>query len=331
MNVFRKITKKYRWGFIGVWTLIMAGCLGTLYCVGVVLIPACTPAPTKRQATIEATAPVFTLPRIPATITEPSERAKWLAAHYWDNFNFTDTTWINSPDVMEQAFVDYIDVLPHTTKQIAGASLRETLVKARTVQPVFDWFTGQFDKYLYDPNSPLRNEEMYAVIVEHIIADPKIDTLYKVRPHFQLEEINKNRQGNVAADFTYTLYNGGKEKLHSLKADYTLVFFNNPNCGDCKRTKEVLAGAKTISDLVAGGRMIILAIYTDEDVTLWKAAAKDMPVGWINARDTSKGLVVKSDLYAIRAIPSLYLLDRDKRVLLKDATAEQVVMYLGGQ
>jgi hypothetical protein len=43
-----------------------------------------------------------------------------------------------------------------------------------------------------------------------------------------------------------------------------------------------------------------------------------MPAEWIQGRD-EYGLY-KNNVYDLRAIPSLYLLDKDKKVLLKDCT-----------
>ena len=51
------------------------------------------------------------------------------------------------------------------------------------------------------------------------------------------------------------------------------------------------------------------------------------PKEWINCYDPD--YVIRTDtLYNIRAIPSLYLLDAQKRVVLKDATPERVIMFL---
>ena len=42
-----------------------------------------------------------------------------------------------------------------------------------------------------------------------------------------------------------------------------------------------------------------------------------------------KELVIKNkNLYDLRAIPTLYLLDKNKTVLLKDATLQKVEQYL---
>ena len=45
-------------------------------------------------------------------------------------------------------------------------------------------------------------------------------------------------------------------------------------------------------------------------------------VGWNRSGDISRGL------YDIRAIPTRYLLDGEKRVLLKDAPLERIIGYL---
>ena len=47
----------------------------------------------------------------------------------------------------------------------------------------------------------------------------------------------------------------------------------------------------------------------------------------LNVHDASQA-ISRQRLYDLKAIPCLYLLDADKRVLLKDATVEQVELYL---
>jgi len=39
-------------------------------------------------------------------------------------------------------------------------------------------------------------------------------------------------------------------------------------------------------------------------------------------------MIDQKNLYDLKAIPTLYLLDKDKTVLLKDATAEEIEEYL---
>ena len=333
MKVIGNILRKYRWDIICGWSVMLAGCFICLFGVGTLLAAGCTrirakqPEVSAKQATQIAHKP-FTLPEIPATITNPGERAEYLISHYWDNFSFADTTWLANPDQIEQAFSDYLSLLSHTTPKVATASIGGILDKSLAQQSIFNWFTGMFDKYLYDVNSPFRDEECYAVVVEHIINSPDVDEIYKLRPKAQLEQINKNRPGNVASDFTCTLANGKKGTLHGIKADYTLLFFYDPECPDCRHTREFLQQSEQVTDLVNSGKLKILALYPDEDIETWKAYRSAIPPTWLNACDGTAAKKIKSKLYAIRAIPSLYLLDRNKRVLLRDAVTEQVIPVL---
>ena len=52
-----------------------------------------------------------------------------------------------------------------------------------------------------------------------------------------------------------------------------------------------------------------------------------IPSGWINGYDKEL-TVLDRELYDLKAMPTLYLLDKDKKVLLKDAPVEQVEQYL---
>lgn len=271
----------------------------------------------------------FSLPPVPEMIVEPAARVQYLVSHYWDRFDFADTTFISLQDDAEQVFADYIYLLLRTTPETAAASIGETLRKSRSTQTVYDWFREMYEKYLYDVNSPFREEEYYAMVPEHML-ESDTDSSNRIRPALQLAEINKNRKGTIATDFSYVLTDGKKGTLHGIQSEYTLLFFYDPGCGDCKRTEDILKNTKKIAGLVEAGTLKIVALYPDNDLIEWVKHHPAIPQKWINARDASNDRTIKEKLYAIRAIPSLYLLDKDKRVILKDATAEQVLNHMFG-
>ena len=55
----------------------------------------------------------FQMVSVPSVITEPEERAAYLVKHYWDKFDFTDTTLIHFPEITEQATSNYIDMMKY--------------------------------------------------------------------------------------------------------------------------------------------------------------------------------------------------------------------------
>ena len=71
----------------------------------------------------------------------------------------------------------------------------------------------------------------------------------------------------------------------------------------------------------------ILAFYPDEDREVWTKHQNEIPDGWINSYDKEL-TVLTEECYDLKAMPALYLLDKDKKVLLKDATVKEIEDYL---
>ena len=90
---------------------------------------------------------------------------------------------------------------------------------------------------------------------------------------------------------------------------------------------QVLKGDQRISSMISSGNLAVLNIYIDEDLQAWREYMPIYPEEWYNGFDPD--LVIRTDnLYSVRAIPSLYLLDNDKRVIMKDAPENKLFNYL---
>ena len=163
-----------------------------------------------RQDTIKT----FTLPAIPPMMTAPEQRADFLVKHYWDNVNFADTNYIHHPEVTEQAWADYCDILNHLPLETAQEAMRKTIEQTNVDKKVFTYITDLADKYLYDPNSPMRNEEFYIPVLDAMLASPLLEEIEKVRPKARRELAQKNRIGTKALNFSYTLASGAQGSLY---------------------------------------------------------------------------------------------------------------------
>ena len=286
----------------------------------------CSQAQSGKKPAAVLPEKVFTLPQIPPVLISPGDRASYLVAHYWDGFDFSDTTLIARPEITEQAFADFLDVLPHVSPDESVKALRGLMASASVDHTMLMYFTELAGKYLYDPNSPFRNEEFYIPVLEYIVSLPDLAELYKIRPRYRLELALKNRPGDVATDFTYTLSNGKSGRLSGIKSEYTVLFFNNPDCADCISTKAFIVGSALFRKLVLAKRLAVVAVYPDGDLSLWKKTT--YPPAWING---SNPALSEARLYDLKAMPTLYLLDKDKRVILKDAPVGKIEEWLDGK
>lgn len=263
----------------------------------------------------------FPMPDMPGVIADPVSYNQYLIMHYWDNFDFSDKLYIGS-EAAEYGLVNFIylsNIYPQENK--TGDAIDVLFTHLEKYPDMYDYFAELFDKYLYDnPDSPMRNDDYYVMVLERQLRGDYLGEVERIRPQERLKMVRKNSVGTKASDFSFTTAQGKKGTLYGVKADYLLVFFYNLGCEACKTVRtgllQVLEDSE-LREMYDKGRLKILAVYPDEDMQYWDKYINDIPAGWINAYDGQQS-INNGNLYDLRAIPSLYLLDKDKDVILKD-------------
>ena len=268
----------------------------------------------------------FQLPEVPVMLDTPEARAAFVCEHYWDHFDFADTAYIHLPDITEQAIVNFMDLMPRVPQELADKAMRILYEKAAPHSPILWHFWETMSRYWQNANSPMRNEEMFIRLCRSVEEVPQVEEVLKQRASFARRMAEKNRPGMKAADFVYTLASGKQARMYGLKAEYTLLFFYNPDCHTCADVKQAMQRSLLLKDMVSGGRMKVLTVYPDEDVALWRRHLGEMSEEWINGYDKGQ-ILTHETLYDLSSIPSFYLLDKDKKVLLKDADWRQVMQF----
>ncbi len=277
----------------------------------------------------------------PGMMTESQSIAEYMAVNYWNGI--TDPSRAYPSDSLlvsgvlksdvEQKFANWTMLLDMVTLSVADKAVGRLYDRAvacerqDTSSNVFETFTFLAGKYLYDPNSPLRNEDHYNSFARRLSACDLVEASLRGKYRYEAEMTSLNRMGTVAADFRFSDKNGRTHTLHGIEAPMTLLFFSNPGCEACMNIIKVLKEDQTISSMIASGVLAVLNIYIDEDLQSWREYMPIYPEEWYNGFDPD--LVIRTDnLYSVRAIPSLYLLDKDKRVIMKDAPENKLFNYL---
>lgn len=269
---------------------------------------------------------IFSPPTVPSHLATQQDQVDYLCEHFWDAYNFADSLTSNNQQLTREIFANYAQILSYSSADSATQSINKLLEKAiNTDKECFDKFTSLFEDFLYNANSPYMNDELYIPALQYITSSTKIDEIDKIRPQLQLEMALKNRVGTLATDFEYTLKGGQSAKMHNIEAEQTILYFNNPDCHDCERVKNYFEASQIFAELHGKGIVKILSIFPDPTLDVWLKST--YPAIMINSYD--KGETINSEqLYDLKAIPTLYLLDSGKRVVLKDAPIEAIEAYL---
>ena len=108
--------------------------------------------------------------------------------------------------------------------------------------------------------------------------------------------------------------------MSEIEAEYLLVFFYIPGCAQCAMTLEWITMDTAYNQLIQAGVLQGFAFYPEKDLNAFRAYRNTIPSSWINARDPDGMSQLEEDgLYQMRGAPTIYLLDRNKKVILKDA------------
>ena len=312
--------------------------------IPLMLLAALLPAGCRRAAQAPAAPQLrpFPYPEIPALYTDPAEQEAWFLDHFWDPFfagdGPCDTSAVLGVPIhdVEGQFAAYVRLLQHGPLPEAQRRIRDLFAQvekrqaADTATHIFLQMEQIVSRYLYDPNSPVRDEDLYLPYVEGLAKSSY--TRPEARPGYEYERrmCALAPVGSVAPDFRFTDARGRTRRLHDVKAHATLLFFSNPGCHACLDIINTLQAVPGIEKRLREGRFAVVNVYIDEDIAAWRAYEPNYPRSWFCGYDPD-GMVRADRIYNVRAIPSLYLLDGDKRILMKDAPVERVVSWLQNQ
>lgn len=173
----------------------------------------------------------------------------------------------------------------------------------------------------------MRDEEYYILFLEGLLRLPALPEAERIRPAYKLEMARRTVR-TTATDFS--LYRPPRQPPHAARhagqAPPAPVLRPRlfPLLADSRRlhTSEVIAG------LIANKELSVLAVYTEGDRRLWNDTKASLPREWSVAIDESR--IVERELYALPAMPVIYLLDGQKTVLLKDPSPMQLEAFLDG-
>lgn len=275
---------------------------------------------TSTPAAPESTTHEFRMPTLPPETLAPEERRAYMRTHYWDRFDFGDTLRLPRLDTLRmiEAFATY--VAQYVTPEHPEA-IDSLMQRAAASRPMFEYFRMLSERVLHDPNSPLRNDELYIPVLQAALESPWLDAWERLRPEEELRLALQNRVEQQANDFTYEQVSGTRGTLYgNIRSEYTILFFTNPECPMCSQLCAELNSSPRMKEWIERGDLCIVALYADSDTTAWRAHAETLPMTWLYVRD-AEGTILSEGRYDLKAIPSLYLLDRNKRVLVKDTVS----------
>lgn len=264
----------------------------------------------------------FPYPAIPDTLRSVEQRAGYLSEHYWDNYNFADTLLLKSKEMTEQGVVNFIDILNRfnldyaskgvahkdiaqkditrkdiTRKGIAQKDITQKGIacftrKAFSNAAAKERFENLIEHYFEDQLSPVRNDRVYLIFLEEMKNSPCFDETEKERIAFKIKTTNKNLPGDIAINFKFKDESGKEHQLSDYKDQKVILYFYDPDCENCHEVSAWLKQQTIPADIK------VIKMIADNHI---------------------------SYMYSLKNMPTIFLLDKENKVILKDCTAQELI------
>ncbi len=240
------------------------------------------------------------MPSVSTSVKDPHERASIICAHFWENAVFpgTDVPVDSvSPD-LEQAMANFAAIAAMASEpDSVSLGVRQMIFKGG-----IDRVMPLAERYLYDPNSPVRSEETFLLFLE---AAPQWE-----RTDLLLPQVLKNRVGSAAADFPFIDSQGNRSSLHEFLKQHgeTFVYFFDSECNVCKDLIPVASEASQ--------GLPVLAVCPEANAKDFNEVLTLFPKDWTVVRDL--GEIDDNELFIFPALPSVYVLSPSAEVIAKD-------------
>jgi thiol-disulfide isomerase/thioredoxin len=255
-------------------------------------------------------------------IIDSSFQYKYYKKHYFDYVNFSDVRLLRTqfyyPKIMR-----YFDKVIIPAPDTIIKECKMVLDKASANEEVFK-YTLQMLFNKYNNSNIMGMDKVFVFFAENYYLNGKAtwaDSTWLEKVKKRAYDLKPNLLGNKAADIKLLSPNDEFISLYLINAEYTILFFYEPECGHCKKATPKL---KALSDKYWGKGVEVLGIYIQYDKEKWLKFIESQHLeNWINGWDPYNQSNFRHN-YDVTATPTIYLLDKDKKIIGKRIDTETI-------
>jgi thiol-disulfide isomerase/thioredoxin len=269
-------------------------------------------------------------PEIPAGTVNRDSVARlisynWYLNHFFDNIDFSQPGLIRSPVLggkLDQFFRQVVIQIPDSLIKEADRVLKMSSANEDVYQYVAAWLMNRY------ASSEIMGQDAVVVYLADSVylagrapwaSDGFLADLKK-----RVDRIRPNLIGKKAPELLMNSFAGHYVSLYDVEAEFTIIYFWEPDCGHCKVATPLL---RDFYNENKDKGIQVFAVCTQQDREKWEKYIVDNSLTWINGWDPQR--LSRFDFYYnVESTPLIYILDRDKKIIAKRLAVEDIPSFL---
>lgn len=247
--------------------------------------------------------------------------------HYWDGVDFWDDRLARTP-FFESRIDKYYEQLVYPSPDSVIKELDWMLGYAQASEEMQKFLLLKFvnryltQKYMWEDAVFVHLFEKYFSQKNYSWLTDKGRKMITDRAY----SLMSNIMGTPASEIELPDTSGKKISLYGVEGPYTVVTIYDPTCSHCKETLPKMDSIYQAKWKGMGVKMFAMAKETDGKKSDWMDFIHKYNMGgWVNvyySREAEQARISANtpsyaQLYDVQSFPTLYLLDKDKRIIAK--------------
>ncbi len=245
--------------------------------------------------------------------------------HFWDNVDFSDDRLLRTPFIEQKLndfFKNVVIMMPDSLTKEAF----KLCDMAKKNKYFFQYIVVYTTNY-FETSQVMGMDRIFVNLAERYYLKNQCwwaDSTILAKIGERVTKLKPNLIGEIAPDLKMEDVNGMWQQLKYVKADYTILIFWEPNCGHCKtEIPKLYEYYKAVRD----SGIEVFAVFTQHEVEEWKKYINDHHLDWINVWDRYNFTNFRN-LYDVYSTPTIYILDKNKKIIAKRIGVEQIEKFI---
>ena len=263
-------------------------------------------------------------------VTDSTFQRYYYVTHFFDHFDFNDDRIVRDP-IFENKTDEFFKKVVYPLPDSINVQVYRVVEKTKRNDDIFK-FIVHYAASMFEREKVMGMDAVFVYTVENYYMTGEAYWADSATVATMTERAMKLKPTLIGQRAPYlNLYDTTETKrvsLYNIPADYTILYFWDSGCGHCKKTTPVLL---ELYHNYKGKGVEVYAVGTELENDDWKKYIRENNIDFINVSDTPEQPDYFRTIYDIYSTPRVFILDKDKKIIAKQLTVEQIEEFINFQ